>query len=107
MGSSRSWVPFVLTVLCVAAEMITAGTPIDAAARPALITVIFGLAAIAVGASLFWSMGLVDEALGLRMVVALPILLSVLLVVTLILEANVHRDTARLSTAPVALVPRR
>jgi hypothetical protein len=94
VGSRRSWVPFVLVVMCVAAEMIAAGTRIEAWARPALITVVVGLATIAVGVSLYWSMGLVYEAPALRMILAVPIFLAVLLAVALMLEANLHRESA-------------
>lgn len=85
-GGRRRWWPFLLVVLSVAAEMVVGGLPVTAATRPAIITAITGLAAVAVLVSLAWSMGLARESLALRLIAGIPLGLSVALIVVLMLE---------------------
>lgn len=85
-GGRRRWWPFLVVVLSVAAEMVVAGMPVAAAARPAVITAITGLAGLAVLVSLAWSMGLARESLALRLIAGIPLGLSVALIVVLMLE---------------------
>lgn len=94
----RRWWPFLVVVLSVAAEMVVAGLRLDAAARPAVITAITGLAGLAVLVSLAWSMGLARESLALRLIAAVPLVLSAALIVVLMLEAR-FRAGARLPGA--------
>lgn len=84
----RRWLPFLIVVLGVAAEMIVAGIRVGPGARPALITAIVGLAALAVLVSLVWSMGLARESLALRLIAAVPLVLSVAMIVVLMLEGK-------------------
>ena len=86
--SRRRWWPFLVVVLSVAAEMVIAGMRLDPAARPALITAVSGLAGLAVLVSLAWSMGLARESLALRLIAAVPLVLSVGLIVVLMLESK-------------------
>ena len=95
----RRWWPFLVVVLSVAAEMVVAGMHTDAAARPAIITAITGLAGLAVLVSLAWSMGLARESLTLRLIAAIPLALSLVLIVVLMLESH-HRAGARLPGGP-------
>jgi hypothetical protein len=99
VGSRRAWLPFAIVFACVAAEIVLTGARIDPSLRPALITAIVGLAAVAVGVALFWSMGLVHEGLGLRLLIAVPLVLSVVLVVVLILETHFHARAGALVAA--------
>jgi hypothetical protein len=85
-GGRRRWWPFLVVVLSVAAEMVLGGMPVDPAVRPAIITAITALAGTAVLVSLAWSMGLARESLTLRLIAAIPLLLSVALIVVLMLE---------------------
>jgi len=77
-----------VVVLSVAAEMVVAGMKLDPATRPAIITAITGLAGVAVLVSLAWSMGLARESLALRLIAAVPLVLSVALIVVLMLESK-------------------
>jgi hypothetical protein len=88
VGSRPAWLPFVVVVLSVTGEMLLVGRVTDLVTRPALITAVVGLAAIAVAVGLFSVMGLGREVLGLRFLGTIPILLSITLTVVLILEAN-------------------
>ena len=94
MADRRTWLAAAVVAACVACEVMIALAPIEFLAAPtpssraSIITAIVGFALIAVGVSVVWSMGLGREAFGLRIVAAVPIVLSVALVVVLILEAN-------------------
>jgi hypothetical protein len=68
--------------------MVLAAIRVDPLLRPVLITATVGLAAIAIAVSLLWSMGLAHEASGLRMLIAVPLALSIALTVVLLLEAH-------------------
>ncbi len=61
-----------------------------------LITVLVGWVGIAVSTSLYWSMGLGRESRALRCVAALPFLLSILLIVALMLDADFRGRTGML-----------
>jgi hypothetical protein len=95
----RRWWPFLVVVLSVAAEMVVAGAPTEAAARPAVITAITGLAGLAILVSFAWSMGLARESLTLRLIAAVPVALSVALIVVLMLESH-HRAGVRMPGWP-------
>ncbi|MES1205638.1 MAG: hypothetical protein ABUS79_06840 [Pseudomonadota bacterium] len=99
MGSLRAWWPFITVFLAVAAEMVVAGLNLGAGARPAVITALFAFTTIAVVTSLSASMGLAREGLGLRLVAAVPLVLSLGVGVVLMLEAGFHRG-ARLPGGP-------
>jgi hypothetical protein len=58
-----------------------------------------GLAVIAVGVGLFWSMGLAREPFGPRLVIAVPLVLSVVLAVVLMLETDFHARVGALVAA--------
>lgn len=100
--SRRRWWPFLVVVLSVAAEMVVAGMRLAPAARPALITAVTGLAGLAVLVSLAWSMGLARESLALRLIAAVPLVLSAALIVVLMLESK-HRATFTLPGGQVAV----
>ena len=67
--------------------MVVAGLP-AAGASPAIITAITGLAGLAILISLAWSMGLARESVTLRLIAAIPFVLSIALVVVLMLESK-------------------
>lgn len=88
MGSARTYLPSLLGAMGVAVALTLSTASIVELARPVLIAAVVGFAGIAVAASLFWSMGLARESIGLRCMAAVPILLSILLVVALMLDAD-------------------
>ena len=96
MAERRAWLPFTLVILSVAAEMVLAGTPVEVASRPALITAIVGLAVLAMGVSLVWSMGLGAEPRGFRLVMIIPVAFACVTAVVLILEADWQTMTGAL-----------
>lgn len=88
-----SWIPSAIGMACVAGQL--ALSDAGGWGRPALITALAGLAMVAIGVSLLWSLGLRRESIGTRLVIAVPIVLSVLLVVALMLESDFRRLGAR------------
>jgi hypothetical protein len=64
-------------------------------ARPSLITALVGLAMGAAGVTLFWSMGLRRESVAARLVILVPIVLSVVLAVALMLDGDFRRAGIR------------
>jgi hypothetical protein len=95
MGSVRVWLPSLVAAACMAVALALSAGAIAGVTRPVLITGIVGLAGVAIGASLFWSMGLVRESIALRLIAAVPVLLSILLVVVLILDADFRARAGR------------
>jgi predicted neutral ceramidase superfamily lipid hydrolase len=86
MDRQRAWAPFAIVLASVAAEMVLASARLGPSLRPALITAMVGLAVVAVAVALFSSMGLAREGLGPRLLMAVPLVLSVALAVVLMLE---------------------
>lgn len=96
MSSRGAWLPFALVIASVAGEMVLAGTTVDAASRPALVTGLVGLAAFAMGVSLVWSMRLGAEPRVFRLVMLVPIALACVLVAVLVLDADWRVSTGAL-----------
>ena len=98
MADRRTWLAVAVVAACVACELVIVLAPIESlavttpSARARMITAILGFAAIAVGVSVVWSMGLGREALGLRVIAAVPIVLSVALVVSVPLTVTVDEE---------------
>lgn len=88
MGSRRVWLPSVFAAACVAIALSLSAGSVVTLSRPMLITALVGLAGIAVSTSLHWSMGFGSESWALRCAAALPFLLSILLIVALMLDAD-------------------
>jgi hypothetical protein len=90
--------PSLATVVCLSLALgLARGLPLGmpaspavaaAISRPALITMLVGLMLVAVGVSLFWSMGLRHERIAVRLIVLVPIGLSVALTVVLMLDTQ-------------------
>jgi hypothetical protein len=90
MVSARALLPSVIAMACVGAELALCEWG-GAVRRPLLITALAGLAIVAVALILMWSMGLRRESIAARLVIAVPIVLSVALVVALMLDSDVRR----------------
>ena len=87
-----AWLPSAVVTISVALELLvaTSGLP-----RTVVVTALFALAAIAVGVSLWLSMGLRRESLALRAIIAVPLALSLLTTIVLLLEAEFRRQMVR------------
>ena len=58
--------------------------------RAALITALTALAVLTLGVALFWSMGLRREPLSIRLVILVPLALTLVITVALMLDAHVR-----------------
>lgn len=87
-------VPSGVAMVCVAAELALCEWG-GGVSRPLMITALAGLAIAAVGVILSWSMSLRRESIAARLVIAVPIVLSVALVVALMLDSDFRRLGAR------------
>lgn len=92
--ASRLWralVPSVLVMVCVAGALALVAVPQAAlVSRPVLITMLAALTMVAVATTLFWSMDLGGQSLDVRLVILVPIVLSVLFIVALMLDTHVR-----------------
>ena len=87
-----SWLPSVAVTLSVALELLVATSGLN---RTLVTTLLFGLAAVSVGITLWLSMGLRRESLALRALIAVPLALSLALTIVLVLEAEFRRQMVR------------
>jgi len=87
--SARGWLGALVVAACVGAEVLLAGATdgsVDGWPRPIAMTVIVGLMAVAMTVAVGGTMGLAREAMGVRLIAIVPMLLSVALVVVVLLE---------------------
>ena len=91
MGAERSSaIPALVGMACMGAAFALVSQPAVTSifSHPALITALVALATLAVGVSLFWSMELRRERVAVRLMIGVPIVLSVVVTVALMLDAH-------------------
>lgn len=91
-AARKAWLPSAAVTICVALELLVATSGLS---RTVIMTILFGLAAIAVAISLWLSMGLRRESLALRAIMAAPLALALATTIVLILEADFRRQMVR------------
>jgi|GEM_PF-5061127 len=84
------WLPSLVAISCVTGQLVLSARE-GSMARPSLIVALVGLAMLAAGVTLVWSMGLRRQSLGPRLIILVPIVLMVTLVVALMLDGDFRR----------------
>jgi len=87
-----AWLPSAAITICVALELLVALSGLN---RAVVTTLLFALAALAVGLSLWLSMGLRRESPALRAIIAIPLALAVVTTIVLLLESEFRRQLVR------------
>jgi len=87
-----AWLPSAAVTIGVALELLVATSGLS---RTIVMTLLFALAAIAVGVSLWLSMGLRRESPALRAIIAVPLALSLAATIVLLLESEFRRQMVR------------